>query len=98
MGEPVPDTIDLDDGRQDLEGIGAFLMLGAADRDNPPASGSVSPGLAGKGLLRGRDRDTAGMGYFYDRLQDPKDHPGGPAGSERAEPRCPLRHPRGAVR
>jgi porin len=70
--EPVPDTIDLDDGRQDLEGIGAFLMLGAADRDTNPVSWSVSAGLAGKGLVRGRDRDTAGLGYFYNRLQDPK--------------------------
>jgi porin len=70
--EPVPDTIDLDDGRQDLQGIGAFLMLGVADRDTNPVSWSVSAGLAGKGVVPGRDRDTAGLGYFYNRLQDPK--------------------------
>jgi porin len=29
------------------------------------------------GLLRGRDRDTAGLGYFYNRLQDPKEIRGG---------------------
>jgi porin len=70
--EPIPDTLDLDDGRQDLEGVGAFLMLGAADRDTNPVSWSVSAGLAGKGLLPGRNRDTAGLGCFYNDLQDPK--------------------------
>jgi porin len=70
--ESAPEVIDLDDGRQDLEGLGAFLMLGAADRDTNPVSWSVSVGLAGKGLLPGRDRDTAGLGYFYNRLQDPE--------------------------
>jgi porin len=47
-------------------------MLGVADRDSNPVSWSVSAGLAGKGLLPGRDRDTAGLGYFYNRLQDPE--------------------------
>jgi porin len=70
--EPIPDAVDLDDGRQDLEGLGAFLMLGAADRDSNPVSWSVAAGLAGKGLLPGRDRDTAGLGYFCNRLQEPE--------------------------
>lgn len=68
--EPAPDLIDLDDGRQDLEGIGAFLTLGVADRGTNPISWSLSVGLGGKGLIPGRDLDTAGLGYFYNRLQD----------------------------
>ena len=68
--EPAPDLIDLDDGRQDLEGIGTFLTLGVADRGTNPISWSLSVGLGGKGLIPGRDLDTAGLGYFYNRLQD----------------------------
>jgi porin len=68
--EPTPGLIDLDDGRQDLQGIGAFLMLSVADRDTNPVSWSVSTGFAGKGLIPGRDHDSAGLGYFYNRLQD----------------------------
>jgi porin len=47
-------------------------MLGAADRDSNPVSWAVAAGLAGKGLLPGRDRDTAGLGYFCNRLQEPE--------------------------
>ena len=68
--DPAPDLINLDDGGQDLEGIGAFLMLGVADRGTNPVSWSLSVGLGGKGLIPGRDLDTAGLGYFYNRLQD----------------------------
>jgi porin len=68
--DPAPDVINLDDGQQDLEGIGAFLMLGVADRDTNPVSWSLSAGLGGRGLIPGREDDTAGLGYFYNRLQD----------------------------
>jgi len=70
--DPAPDVINLDDGRQDLQGIGAFLMLGVADRGTNPVSWSLSVGLGGKGLIPGRDLDTAGLGYFYNSLQDPR--------------------------
>jgi porin len=68
--DPAPDVINLDDGRQDLEGVGAFLTLGVAERGTNPVSWSLSAGLGGKGLIPGRDLDTAGIGYFYNRLQD----------------------------
>jgi hypothetical protein len=70
--DPAPDVIDLDDGQPDLEGVGAFLMLGVADRDTNPVSWSLSAGLGGRGLIPGRADDTAGLGYFYNRLQDPR--------------------------
>ena len=68
--QPASDLIDLDDGSQDLEGIGAFLMLGLADRDTNPVSWSLAVGLGGKGLFPGRDGDTFGVGYFYNDLQE----------------------------
>jgi porin len=70
--DPAPDVINLDDGQQDLEGLGAFLMLGVADGDTNPVSWTLSAGLGGRGLIPGRGDDTAGLGYFYNRLQDPR--------------------------
>ena len=70
--DEAPESIDLDDGRQDLQGIGAFWMYGIADRDTNPVRWSLSAGLTAKGLIPGRDRDTAGFGYFYNDLQDPR--------------------------
>jgi porin len=69
--DPAPDFIVLDDGRQDLEGVGAFVMLGVADEDTNPISWSLSAGLAAKGPIPGRESDTTGLGYFYNRVQEP---------------------------
>jgi porin len=69
--DPALELINLDDGRQDLQGLGAFLMFGTADRDTNPVWWSLAGGLGGKGLIPGRDLDTAGLGYFYNRIQDP---------------------------
>ena len=69
--DPASGLIDLDDGRQDLEGVGAFLMVGAADEDTSPILWSIAAGLGAKGLIPGRDSDTSGLGYFYNRVQEP---------------------------
>jgi len=70
-GDP-PENIDPTDGRQDLEGLGVFAMLGLGDRDTNPVSWSVAAGLSGRGLIAGRGDDTCGLGYFYNSLQDPR--------------------------
>jgi porin len=70
--EEPPDAVDPRDGRQDLQGVGSFLMLGLADEDTNPSQWSVAAGLSGRGLIPGRDDDTCGLGYFYNNLQSPE--------------------------
>lgn len=70
-GKP-PELIDPTDGRQDLEGLGVFAMLGLGDRDTNPVSWSAAVGLGGRGLIPGRGDDTYGLGYFYNSIQDPR--------------------------
>ncbi|MHC4940113.1 MAG: carbohydrate porin [Planctomycetota bacterium] len=65
-------ALDPRNGRQDLEGIGVFLMMGLADRDTNPTSFTVAAGLSGRGMIPGRGDDTYGLGYFYNDLQDPR--------------------------
>jgi porin len=68
----APELIDPTDGRQDLEGLGVFLILGLADKSTNPASFSVAAGLSGCGMIPSRGNDTYGLGYFYNDLQDPR--------------------------
>ena len=70
--EEPPDAIDTADGRQDVEGLGVFTMLGLGDPDTNPVEWSVTVGLSGRGLLEGRGDDTYGLGYFDNRLQEPR--------------------------
>ncbi len=62
-GEP-PELIDPTDGRQDLEGLGVFLILGLADKSTNPASFSVAAGLSGCGMVPSRGNDTYGLGHI----------------------------------
>ena len=71
LEDTAPELINLDDGRQDVQGLGAFLMFGTADRGTNPVSWSVAAGLGGKGLIPGRDLDTFGLGYFHNSVQEP---------------------------
>jgi porin len=57
-------------GRQDLQGLGLFAQLGLADKDTNPVNWSISAGLSGRGSIPGRDADTWGVGFFYNKLQD----------------------------
>jgi len=68
----TPDSIDARDGRQDLEGLGVFLMAGLADTDTNPTHWSIAVGLGGRGLIPSRGSDTCGLGFFYSNLQDPR--------------------------
>ncbi len=58
------------DGRMDLQGVGLFVRAGFADPDTNPIRWIVSGGIAAKGLLPGRDRDTIGVGYAYSRTSE----------------------------
>jgi porin len=62
--------INVGDGRTDLQGVGLFLRAGTADPDTNPIEWIVSGGIAAKGLLPGRDRDTLGVGYAYSHTSD----------------------------
>jgi porin len=67
-----PETLDPTDGRQDLEGLGVFALVGLADKDTNPVAWSAAGGLSGRGTIPGRDDDTWGVGFFYNDLQRPQ--------------------------
>ena len=62
--------IDVNDGRQDLQGVGVFLRLQTADPDTNPLDYSITGGINAKGLIPGRDNDAMGIGYVYNKLSD----------------------------
>ena len=64
--------VDPRDGRQDLQGVGAFASVGLSDGDTNPVNWAASVGLSARGLIPDRDDDTMGVGYFYNRLQAPR--------------------------
>lgn len=61
--------MDPGNGRQDLQGLGLFLMASVGDKDTNPVGWSVAAGFSGCGSLPGRDADTWGIGYFHNDLQ-----------------------------
>lgn len=70
MEEAATKPINVADGQTDLQGIGVFLRGGIADPDTNPIKWIVSGGVAAKGLLPGRDRDTIGVGYAYSQTSE----------------------------
>ncbi len=71
--ETEPGTrVDPRDARQDLQGVGVFASLGRGDEDTNPVKWATSVGLSGRGVIPGRDDDTMGVGYFYNRVQKPQ--------------------------
>jgi porin len=68
VDEPVKDKINLNDGKMDLRGVGAFLRVGFADEDTNPIEWTASAGLAAKGLVAGREDDTMGVGYAHSQV------------------------------
>ncbi len=68
--EAATKPINVADGQTDLQGIGVFLRGGIADPDTNPIKWIVSGGVAAKGLLPGRDRDTIGVGYAYSQTSE----------------------------
>ena len=60
--------IDTTDGRQDLQGVGIFSRIQAADEDTNPIDFYFSVGINAKGLIDGRDNDAMGMAYSYNSV------------------------------
>ncbi len=68
--EAAKQLIDVNDGRQDLQGVGVFLRYQTADPDANPLDYSITGGINAKGLIPGRDNDAMGIGYVYNKLSD----------------------------
>jgi hypothetical protein len=62
--------VDPGNGKQDIQGVGVFAMVGIGDEDTNPVTWSIAAGLSGRGSIPGRDADTWGAGYFYNDVQD----------------------------
>ncbi|MHC4450041.1 MAG: carbohydrate porin, partial [Planctomycetota bacterium] len=60
----APDVLQVDDNRQDLEGLGIFLTLGLADESTNLVTYSLAVGLGGRGMIPGRADDQYGVAYF----------------------------------
>jgi len=61
--------VDINNGRQDLQGVGVFFRVQFADKDTNPVDYIVSAGVNAKGLIPGRDNDSMGLGYSYNKFQ-----------------------------
>jgi porin len=59
----------INNGRQDLQGVGVFSRVQFTDDETNPIDYVVSIGVNAKGLIPGRDNDTMGLGYNYNKLQ-----------------------------
>jgi len=68
--EPSDKPIDVMNGRIDRQGIGLFARAAIADKDTNPIEWIVSGGIGGKGVIPGRDHDTFGIGYSYNKLRE----------------------------
>ncbi len=62
-------AVDLNNGRQDLQGVGVFSRVQFADSDTNPLDYNISFGVNAKGLIPGRDNDAMGIAYNYNRLR-----------------------------
>ena len=61
-------SVDVNDGRQDLQGVGAFFRTQFTDPDTSPVDYGISVGVNAKGLIPGRDNDAMGIAYSYNKL------------------------------
>ena len=62
-------SVDLSDGRQDLQGVGVFSRVQFADSDTNPLDYSISGGVCAKGLIPRRENDAMGIAYNYNKLR-----------------------------
>lgn len=62
--------VDINNGQQDLEGVGVFCRYQFADKDTNPLDYLISFGVSAKGLFPRRENDTMGIGFSYMKLQD----------------------------
>ncbi len=71
MVEPgSSELVDPTNGKTDRQGLGLFARAAVADASTNPVRSSVSAGLAMRGMLPGRDSDTAGLGISYADIRD----------------------------
>ncbi len=61
--------VDINNGRQDLQGVGVFSRVQFSDNDTNPLKYSISGGVSAKGLIPGRDNDTMGIAFNYNKLR-----------------------------
>lgn len=67
--EPGNLPINIQNGEQDLQGVGLFARVGFVDQDTNPIEWTVSGGVSGRGIISTRDNDTFGVGYYYASVQ-----------------------------
>ncbi len=65
LEDDVNQLIDTADGRQDLQGVGFFSRIQAADKETHPVDFYFSFGINAKGLIPSRDNDAMGIAYSY---------------------------------
>ena len=61
-------SVDITNGRQDLQGVGVFSRFQFGDQDTNPLDYSISGGVNAKGLIPGRDNDAMGLAFNYSKL------------------------------
>jgi len=62
-------TVDINNNRQDLQGVGVWSRIQTADSDTSPIDYAISGGVNARGLIPGRDNDAMGVAYAYNKLQ-----------------------------
>ena len=62
-------TVDINNNRQDLQGVGVWSRIQTADSDTNPIDYAISGGVNARGLIPGRDNDAMGVAYAYNKLQ-----------------------------
>lgn len=70
INQPAQKPIDIANGTQDLQGLGAFVRVGFGDEDSNPIDYTIAAGLGARGVIPVRDHDTMGIGYAYSRIRE----------------------------
>ena len=63
-------AVDINNGRQDLQGVGLFSRVQFADKDTNPIDFLISFGVNAKGLIPKRDNDAMGLAFNYSKIED----------------------------
>ncbi len=63
-------AVDINNGRQDLQGVGVFSRVQFSDDETNPLEYSISGGVNYKGLIPRRDNDAMGIAFAYNKLRE----------------------------
>jgi porin len=55
---------------EQISGVGVFVRAGYAPEDTNPITSDVSVALFAHGMLDGRDHDSFGAGFYYNKISD----------------------------